>query len=74
MASPVTIERTYPVQGPNVVAWARVNAQGNVSSGLRLGQNDLSAAQATAYAEALLAAVAADASLRSQVAALYQAG
>jgi hypothetical protein len=46
MATPLEITRTYPVVGPNVVAFAKVNAAGATSAGVRIGE-DL-AAQASA--------------------------
>jgi hypothetical protein len=74
MATPLLLERTYAVQGPNVVAWVKINAQGAVTSGVRLGTTDVSAAQATAYANAILAGVQGVADLQTQAAALYQRG
>lgn len=74
MATPLTIERAYAVQGPDVVARAKVDAQGAVQIRIVIGDKTLSAVNATAYANAILTAVAGSEDLQAQAAALWQRG
>jgi hypothetical protein len=74
MATPLEITRTYPVVGPNVVAFAKVNAAGATSAGVRIGENQISLVQARNYAAALTAACDGLEDLAAQASALYQRG
>jgi hypothetical protein len=74
MATPLIIERTYSVQGPNVVAFANVNAAGAVTGGLRIGTNNVNVTQARNFANAILAAADGVDDLSAQASALYQRG
>lgn len=74
MATPLTIERTYSVQGPNVMAFASVNAAGLATSGLRIGTTSVNPTQARNFANAILAACDGLDDLTGQAAALYQRG
>jgi hypothetical protein len=74
MATPLEIARTYAVQGPNVVAFAKVDAAGAVNSGVRIGTNQVNATQARNFANAILGACDGISDLEAQASALYQRG